>query len=58
MAMEVLDVVLTWFIGDNWIVECDTDDKDGYVYGKTKFYLKHRDTGMYLYTDMSSKFNQ
>lgn len=24
--------------------------------GKTKFYLKHKDTGLYLYTDNQSKF--
>ena len=28
------------------------------VYGKTTFYLKHRDTGNYLYTDGASKFNE
>jgi dolichyl-phosphate-mannose--protein O-mannosyl transferase len=42
--------------GDNWIVECESDDVQGKVYGKTKFYLKHKDTGMYLYTDINSKF--
>lgn len=28
------------------------------MYGKTHFYLKHLDTGMYLYTDGSSKYNE
>ena len=31
---------------------------DGYIYGKTKFYLKHRDTGQYLYTDQGSKYTE
>ena len=43
-------------IGDNWVIECDSNDKDGYVFGKTLFYLHHRDTKMYLYTDVASKF--
>jgi dolichyl-phosphate-mannose--protein O-mannosyl transferase len=37
--------------GDNWEIECDSEDVGGYVYGKTKFFLKHRDTGLYLFTD-------
>ena len=28
------------------------------MFGKTTFYIKHRDTGMYLYTDTGSKFNE
>ena len=44
--------------GDNWEIECDSDDVNGYVYGKTKFYLKHRDTGLYLYTDMGSQYTE
>lgn len=44
--------------GDNWQIECDSDHVDGVVYGKTKFYLKHRDTGLYLYSDMNSKYNE
>ena len=44
--------------GDNWEVECESDDVNGYVYGKTKFYLKHRDSGLYLYTDGGSKYNE
>jgi len=44
--------------GDNWQIECDSDDVDGYIYGKTKFYLKHKDTGLYLYTDQGSKFTE
>lgn len=44
--------------GDNWEVECESDDIDGYVQGKTKFYLKHRDSGLYLYTDGGSKYNE
>jgi dolichyl-phosphate-mannose--protein O-mannosyl transferase len=43
--------------GDNWIIECEGNDVDGLVYGKTTFYLKHRDTGLYLYTDTNSKYN-
>lgn len=43
--------------GDNWRIECDTGDRDGLVYGETRFYLKHKDTGNYLYTDVQSKFN-
>ena len=43
--------------GDNFEIVCDSDDENGYLYGKTKFYLKHRDTGMYLYTDDKSKFD-
>ena len=42
--------------GDNWVVECESDDVGGYVFGKTNFYLKHRDTGLYLYTDTNSKY--
>jgi hypothetical protein len=44
--------------GDNWIIECDHNDVDGHVYGKTLFYIRHRDTGKYLYTDTASKFNE
>lgn len=44
--------------GDNWEIECESDDVDGFVHGKTKFYLKHRDTGLYLYTDGGSKYNE
>ena len=44
--------------GDNWEIECDSDDVNGYVYGKTKFYLKHKDTGLYLFTDNGSKYNE
>ena len=44
--------------GDNWEIECESDDVDGYVYGKTNFYLKHRDTGLYLYTDGGSKYTE
>lgn len=42
--------------GDNFIIECERDDIAGYVYGKTKFFLKHKDTGLYLYTDANSKY--
>ena len=44
--------------GDNWIIECSSDDVGGFIYGKTKFYLKHKDTGKYLYTDQQSKYTQ
>jgi dolichyl-phosphate-mannose--protein O-mannosyl transferase len=44
--------------GDNWIIECDSEDVEGYIYGKTKFYLKHRDTGNYLYSDTNSKYTE
>jgi dolichyl-phosphate-mannose--protein O-mannosyl transferase len=40
--------------GDNWIVECEGE----YLYGKTHFYMKHLDTGKYLYTDYSSKYTE
>lgn len=42
--------------GDNWQIECESGDVDGMVYGKTNIYLKHKDTGLYLFTDSSSKF--
>ena len=42
--------------GDNWIIECHSDDVAGYIYGKTKFFLKHKDTGAYLYTDANSRY--
>ena len=44
--------------GDNWIIECESDDVDGYVYGKTRIFLKHRDSDNYLYTDQGSKFTE
>jgi hypothetical protein len=31
---------------------------DNYVFGKTLFYLKHPNTGLYLYTDNGSKYNE
>ncbi len=43
--------------GDNWIVECHANDVDGYLYAKTQFYLRHKDTDKYLYTDSGSKYN-
>jgi dolichyl-phosphate-mannose--protein O-mannosyl transferase len=42
--------------GDNFIIECERDDIAGYVFGKTKFFLKHKDTGLYLYTDSNSRY--
>ncbi len=44
--------------GDNWIIECSSDDVGGFIYGKTKLFLKHKDTGKYLYTDQQSKYTQ
>jgi len=44
--------------GDNFIIECESNDVDGVVYGKTIFYIKHRDTGKYLYTDNGSKYTE
>jgi hypothetical protein len=59
MEMEVYySNKLTYIIGDNWIIECDSNDVDGYIYGKTLLYIKHRDTNKYLYTDNASKFNE
>ncbi len=43
--------------GDNWIIECIKNDIGGEVFGMTQFYLKHKDTGYYLYTDKASMFN-
>ena len=44
--------------GDNWVVECDSDDVDNAVFAKTKFYLRHKDTDLYLYTDAQSKYTE
>ena len=44
--------------GDNFVIECDSNDVDGFVYGKTKFYIKHKDTGLYLFTDQGSMFTE
>jgi len=43
---------------DNWVIECESGDVDGNVYGSTQFYLRHAHTGMYLYTDSGSKYTQ
>lgn len=36
---KVMEVIVHKYlmlsIGDNWIFECESDDKDGYVQGKT-----------------------
>jgi dolichyl-phosphate-mannose--protein O-mannosyl transferase len=43
--------------GDNWIIVCESGQLSGNR--GASFYLKHADTGKYLYTDANSaKFNQ
>ena len=41
--------------GDNWELECESGDE--YLRGGRPFFLKHADTGIYLYADSRSMFD-
>mmetsp|Transcript_8176 Transcript_8176/g.7770 ORF Transcript_8176/g.7770 Transcript_8176/m.7770 type:complete len:141 (-) Transcript_8176:9-431(-) len=44
--------------GDNWIIECKDGLNGDKITGRTLFYLKHKISGNYLYTDARSMFTR
>jgi hypothetical protein len=39
-------------------LECQANAVNNHVFGKTLFYLRHANTGLYLYTDNGSKYTE